>query len=228
MPCAYCGPSPPADTSNSSATFGLGEVYPTATSIYAPIWQLLRGPLADATTAAPGDQLAKMRRIIDRHKARRPCVLMGRPTRQAVCVMTTYDGKPLADLPPVFAYFSIAVASMDAQSAAPALPVDIGGRVHLGHGTHTHTMPPWPRGPQWIIGIVLQLDAPIVEGADRWHCTRETGEQEYAFGEHAMGILIAHCRTREVSWQEDVVTNRDAYAEYELQIKVRTRGDHSV
>ena len=182
MSCAYCGPSPPADTSHPSATFGLGEVYPTATSIYAPIWQLLRGPLADATTAAPGDQLAKMRRIIDRHKARRPCVLMGRPTRQAVCVMTTYDGKPLADLPPVFAYFSIAVASIDARSAALPLPVDVGSRVYLGHGhqgvdthgTHTHTMPPWPRGPQWVICIMLRLDPPIPEGADRWHCTRET------------------------------------------------------
>ena len=78
------------------------------------------------------------------------------------------------------------------------------------------------------IGIVLQLDAPIAEGADRWHCTRETGEQEYAFGEHAMGILIAHCRTREVSWQEDVVANRDTYSEHELQIKVRMCRDHGV
>ncbi|KAI0629527.1 hypothetical protein C8Q77DRAFT_1076018 [Trametes polyzona] len=187
-----------------------GEVFQTKT-------RLLRLSLAARKRSEQSLQ-SLMSKEKPTNKEPRPCILTNDiydsqegSKRPYVCLMATFDGTPIEEMPRIMGFFCIPVTPHDFLSP---------DRIHL------HSLPEWPVSNGWIIAYAYTATRPLV---GRWRAppTREDnkgrkGRKGMVFGALAMKQLRHTCKKKHTAWKDMCSRDTVLASEYEREYRKRS------
>lgn len=197
MTSCGCAHLPEGDTQTRTGQISPGDVFAIRESVYTPIYDILRQnfsnlgrPLWSRSVESYHDILQKDRAT---EKWGRPCIMMDPEPRydktvcipRRMCIIASFEGKQITDLPEIFQEFCMPLYCDDA-------PVE--GSDHL------HSTPGWTKRA-WVICWVFHSNRRLISrwGRDPKHPERPT--QTWVFGDTAMRLLEEKISEKTVEWQ---------------------------
>ncbi len=200
----------------------MGDAYTINESVCTPIYDILRQPESnlDRTQFVQSNESFRSmftQTTATRNDDGRPCILMEyykeaprRKVMRKVCLVTTYWGRPISELPKIFREFSI--------------PVFPNYAITPDCDCHVHSLPKWSREDAWIIAWVFRTNRPLIH---RMRAKREMSEhrENLVFGRTAMAYLKRDADNKRSEWVEKCKKPNfgRAYAK-EFYVSTRCRG----
>ncbi|PIL33727.1 hypothetical protein GSI_04352 [Ganoderma sinense ZZ0214-1] len=212
--CAVCTTGVVRDFKQEQTMYNVGEVYGARESVYAPILNMLSAGAQVAPTALQS-RVSISRSIQSRvdsiNRSPRPCILLQAASpgdiEHDVCLMATYTGAQIADLPQAFRHFSLAVHPNPT--------------VLSPFNDHIHSIPDWDLPTQWIIAIDFKTRRMVKGTVGRWRCGREP----YVFGASAIEYLRVRVRKTRAIWQSKCALD-PTFASFQLQEVINHEAEH--
>ncbi|KAI0629530.1 hypothetical protein C8Q77DRAFT_292081 [Trametes polyzona] len=218
--CAVCegGKSDYLRFPESSRRYFTGEVFQIKDSVWTPIEHALASvaSLLRLSDAARNRSEQSLQSLMDRDHATRkdprPCIVMADifnsregSKRPYVCLMATFDGTPIDEMPRIMRFFCV-----------PVTPHDL-----FSPDIHLHSLPEWPTANGWIIAYPYWATRPL---GGRWRAPN-AGEARkgMAFGVLAMKELEQTCTAKHEAWKDMCRRNPVLANEYEREYRLHLR-----
>ncbi len=234
--CAHChgdGSSDRLSPYELETFYCAGEVFSIRESVFTPIEEMFT---TRAVSSLTGDELQRSRVSLETLRTRNEDTLKARPgillkefrtpcldRRGAIiCLMATFEGTPMDDLPRVFPYF-----------CCPVYPNDGVNSAHR----HFHCLPQWDKPSTWIIAWSFRSRRSLgirwltPENWEKMQGKGDQGKPEdvaadraertgMAFGPQATMELSDYCSKLRHSWMLQCRKNRLFSLEHEREYRV--------
>ncbi|KAH9846493.1 hypothetical protein C2E23DRAFT_575368 [Lenzites betulinus] len=193
--------------SESSNKFHVGEVFQNRDTVRRTIEEIF------ASQCLPRLSRGQRRRAHAKSIGPRPCIVIEEPHRSPdsvtvtppqICLMATFGGTPMEDLPRVFQFFCIPVMTLCGR------PLE---------GAHAPSLPEWTRPNAHVIAWPYLAQRPL---GRRWRLPKgyRGDGSDTDFGEIAMQTLKDMCAQKKRDWEQCCLEDPGLAAEYEREFRV--------